>query len=245
MISLPQFPAHPSCTLCPLHTGAKSVGVPTTFLEDSLLPPSPTGIVFLGMNPGFQEDQQNAPFVGKAGQRLREVYIDGLDLRKRSSIYLTNTVRCGPSPKFPKACAPSCFPYTVADISAIAPSHTRLAVVCLGAIATAQFFRWASGRGEGKTKAVSQQEGFTRSGEEIKAHLSQHEEGVDAGTLTWKDQPFTHFSVYHPSALDYNPRLATELPDQLEMLNKWLDGIVTAPPTPLIIPPISPEDYFK
>ncbi len=74
------------CTRCELHRGrTKSVfarGTPETDL------------VFVGEGPGYHEDQQGLPFVGKAGQLLdRMISAMGYD---REGVYICNVVKCRP-----------------------------------------------------------------------------------------------------------------------------------------------------
>src|SRR5690606_5857622 len=109
-------PTRGDCEKCILHAGALSVGVPTVHLPTSL-PPSPSAdfIVFVGQNPGFHEDREGVPFIGRSGEILREAYIDGVQLAQRASVYLTTAVRCGPVPKYPAACPTACFPFPLED----------------------------------------------------------------------------------------------------------------------------------
>jgi uracil-DNA glycosylase family 4 len=89
------------CTRCELHrTRTKSVfarGTPDTDL------------VFVGEGPGYHEDQQGFPFVGKAGQLLdRMIGAMGYD---RDGVYICNVVKCRPPenrtplPSEARACA--------------------------------------------------------------------------------------------------------------------------------------------
>jgi DNA polymerase len=50
--------------------------------------------MFIGEGPGFHEDQQGRPFVGRAGQFLDQL-IELIGLR-RSDVYITNVVKCRP-----------------------------------------------------------------------------------------------------------------------------------------------------
>lgn len=74
------------CTRCELHRNrTKSVfarGTPDTDLA------------FVGEGPGYHEDQQGLPFVGKAGQLLdRMIAAMGYD---RDGVYVCNVVKCRP-----------------------------------------------------------------------------------------------------------------------------------------------------
>ncbi len=75
-----------NCTRCPLHTG-RTHAVPGD---------GPIGapIMFIGEAPGFHEDQQGVPFVGRAGQFLSELLEEvGIE---RGQVYITNVLKCRP-----------------------------------------------------------------------------------------------------------------------------------------------------
>ena len=72
-----------SCTQCPLHATATQ----TVFGEG----PLDAGVMFVGEQPGDQEDLQGRPFVGPAGQVFdRALAQAGID---RDSVYVTNAVK--------------------------------------------------------------------------------------------------------------------------------------------------------
>lgn len=51
-------------------------------------------LMFIGEGPGFDEDQQGEPFVGRAGQLLTKA-IEAIGLT-RQQVYITNIVKCHP-----------------------------------------------------------------------------------------------------------------------------------------------------
>ncbi|MEK7398070.1 MAG: uracil-DNA glycosylase [Candidatus Poribacteria bacterium] len=51
-------------------------------------------LVFVGEAPGYDEDQQGKPFVGKAGQKLTQI-INAIGL-SRDEVYITNVLKCRP-----------------------------------------------------------------------------------------------------------------------------------------------------
>lgn len=72
-----------SCTRCPLHKNATQ----TVFGEG----PAHAQVVFVGEQPGDQEDLQGKPFVGPAGQMFDRALAEaGID---RSRVYVTNAVK--------------------------------------------------------------------------------------------------------------------------------------------------------
>lgn len=75
-----------SCTRCELHRSrTKSVFARGT---------ADTDLAFVGEGPGYNEDQQGLPFVGRAGQLLdRMIAAMGFD---RDGVYVCNVVKCRP-----------------------------------------------------------------------------------------------------------------------------------------------------
>jgi DNA polymerase len=75
-----------TCTLCKLSCNRNKT-VPG---EGSNTP----NIMFIGEAPGFHEDQQGRPFIGRAGTLLEELLLSiGLN---RSDVFITNMVKCRP-----------------------------------------------------------------------------------------------------------------------------------------------------
>jgi DNA polymerase len=101
------------CTRCKLHTGRKTIvfGVGDPHAK----------LMFIGEGPGYDEDQQGEPFVGKAGQLLNKM-ISAMNLR-REDVYIGNVVKCrppqnrNPEPDEIEACEP----FLRKQIDAIAP----------------------------------------------------------------------------------------------------------------------------
>jgi uracil-DNA glycosylase len=135
------------CTACPLH----ETGTQTVFGEGT----SNAEVVFVGEQPGDQEDLQGRPFVGPAGKLLDKALEDaGID---RSKVYVTNVVkhfkwqargkrRIHQKPNWSEIAA--CRPWLEAELEAIEPR----VLVCLGATAAQALlgrdFRVSRQRGE-------------------------------------------------------------------------------------------------
>lgn len=109
-----------SCTRCDLHRSrTKSVfarGTPDTDL------------VFVGEGPGYHEDQQGVPFVGRAGQLLdRMIAAMGYE---RDGVYICNVVKCRPPDNRTPlpAEAQACSRFLVSQLELIRPK----AIVALG-----------------------------------------------------------------------------------------------------------------
>ena len=89
-------------------------------------------LVFVGEGPGFDEDREGRPFVGKSGQLLTRIIENGMGLT-RDAVYICNVVKCrppgnrDPNPDEIKVC----LPFLKAQLSIIGPD-----VICaLGRVA--------------------------------------------------------------------------------------------------------------
>ena len=91
-----------ACTGCRLHEG-RTTAVPGEGDPD-------TEVVFVGEGPGFNEDREGRPFVGRAGGLL--VRLLGSVGWRREDVFITNVVKCrppdnrDPQPDEIAACAP-------------------------------------------------------------------------------------------------------------------------------------------
>jgi uracil-DNA glycosylase len=135
------------CTACPLH----ETGTQTVFGEGS----ENSEVVFVGEQPGDQEDLQGRPFVGPAGKVFDKALEDaGID---RGQVYVTNVVkhfkwqargkrRIHQKPNWSEIAA--CRPWLEAELEVIQPR----VLVCLGATAAQALlgrdFRVLKQRGE-------------------------------------------------------------------------------------------------
>jgi uracil-DNA glycosylase family 4 len=78
-------------------------------------------LMLIGEGPGYDEDVQGRPFVGKAGQLLTKI-LQAIDI-KREEVYITNIIKCRP----PQNRNPepdeieSCHPFLQEQIRAIRP----------------------------------------------------------------------------------------------------------------------------
>jgi DNA polymerase len=91
-----------ACTRCRLHE-TRTLAVPGEGSPD-------TEVVFVGEGPGYNEDRQGRPFVGRAGELLTK-FLATLRWR-RDEVFITNIVKCrppdnrDPEPDEVAACAP-------------------------------------------------------------------------------------------------------------------------------------------
>ncbi len=96
-------------------------------------------LMFIGEGPGYNEDRQGKPFVGRAGELLTKI-IEAMNL-KRQDVYITNIVKCHPmkinDPKLKNNDRPpneteieTCIPYLYEQIAIIKPKI----ICCLGSV---------------------------------------------------------------------------------------------------------------
>jgi len=112
------------CTKCPLHENRKNAVPGEGNIERK--------IMLIGEAPGFNEDVQGRPFVGRAGMLL-EKFLLSIGL-KREQVFITNVVKCRP----PNNRQPTeeeinaCSVYLDKQIEIIKPK----VIVCLGNISS-------------------------------------------------------------------------------------------------------------
>jgi len=106
-------------------------------------------IMFVGEAPGFYEDRDGRPFVGRAGQLLDEL-LASIDL-KREEVYITNLLKSRPPNNRDPLPAEieACRPYLDRQIEMIAPK----VLVMLGRYSFLRFFPGESiGKARGKPR---------------------------------------------------------------------------------------------
>jgi uracil-DNA glycosylase len=139
--------ASAGCRACPLW----ETGTQTVFGEGD----AGAAVIFVGEQPGDQEDRQGRPFVGPAGRVLDEALVEaGID---RATTYVTNAVkhfkwqargkrRIHAKPAWSELAA--CRPWLEAELAVVRPR----VLVCLGATAAQSLlgrqFRVTRQRGE-------------------------------------------------------------------------------------------------
>jgi DNA polymerase len=121
------------CTRCALAEGRTQVVFGAGHAD--------AGLMFVGEAPGFHEDQQGLPFVGRAGQLLEEL-LGGIGLA-REDVFICNVLKCrppgnrDPQPDEIEACRP----YLDRQIELVAPR----VVATLGNFATKLLTRSSAG----------------------------------------------------------------------------------------------------
>ena len=109
-------------------------------------------LVFVGEGPGFDEDREGRPFVGKSGKLLTRIIENGMGLT-RDAVYICNVVKCrppgnrDPNPDEIK----TCLPFLKNQLDIIKPR----VICCLGRVACQALFgtnfKITSGRGKWQT----------------------------------------------------------------------------------------------
>jgi len=158
-------------------------------------------IMFVGEDPGADEDAQGEPFVGRAGQLLNNM-ITAMGIR-RQDVYIGNVVKCRP----PKNRAPerdeteTCGPFLMRQISVVRPEI----IVALGATA-AKFLL-----------------GTNDSMANLRGHIYDFHPTVPH-TAAERDPDFMTKLVvtYHPAYLLRDPRQKKETWLDLQMVMKYL-----------------------
>ena len=160
-------------------------------------------VMFVGEGPGYQEDRQGEPFVGKAGQLLDDI-LKAIGL-SRQTVYIANVVKCHPmkDPGTPDARGNDrpptpeemrgCRPYLDEQIRLVAPR----VIVTLGNVATKALLGVDTGisrlRGQWKTLEVP---------------------GMAA--------PLRLLPTYHPAALLRDPTLTRDVWTDMKCLRQEL-----------------------
>lgn len=117
------------CKRCKLHRTRRSI----VFGEGN----ERARLMLIGEGPGYEEDVQGRPFVGKAGQLLTKI-LQAINL-KREEVYITNIVKCRPPQN--RIPAPdeieACHPFLIKQIKAIQPK-----IICtLGTVSAQTLLR--------------------------------------------------------------------------------------------------------
>ncbi len=102
-----------NCERCKLHRSRRTV----VFGEGN----ENAKLMLIGEGPGYDEDIQGRPFVGKAGQLLTRI-LQSIQI-ERNEVYITNIVKCRPpgnrTPESDEI--KSCFPFLLKQIQIIQP----------------------------------------------------------------------------------------------------------------------------
>ena len=103
-----------TCTKCPLH----ETRTKTVFGDGA----RDADLVFVGEAPGFEEDHQGLPFVGRAGQLLTDIIEKGMGIA-RAEVSIANIIKCRPPENRDPTSAEkaTCSPWLDRQIELLAP----------------------------------------------------------------------------------------------------------------------------
>ena len=176
-----------SCKKCELWKTRKNPVVGNGSLD--------AGVMFIGEAPGYHEDMQGVPFVGRAGKVFDEL-LQSIEL-KRGEVYVCNILKCRPpgnrNPFDSEIKA--CTPYLDRQITAIKPK----VIGTLGNFATSYVL-----------------EKFGLQAEKIGK--------IHGKTFHIKNLLFESriIPLYHPAAATYNPNMKSVLMDDFKAIAMYL-----------------------
>ena len=156
-----------------------------------------TRLMFIGEAPGYSEDQQGRPFVGKAGSVLDEL-LASIGLH-RSEVYIANVLKCRPPGNRDPLPAEieACTPYLDAQLEFIRP----VVIATLGNFSLAYIFE-KFGLHAKKDKIS-------------KIHGKVFTVSSIAGVTTI-------VPLYHPAVATYNPGMKQTLLEDVQLLRELL-----------------------
>jgi len=181
-----------SCEKCPLYKNRKNA-VPG---EGNWR----NRIILIGEAPGFNEDEQGRPFVGKAG-KLLEVFLSSVG-KKREEVFITNVVKCRPpNNRQPeeeeiKICTSL---YLDKQIELIKPKL----IVCLGNVSANYIFK--------------------KFGLKFESMNKQHGKVFSVSNLFIQTKII---ATYHPAAILRNQNLMTAAKADWEIIKEAIDGLL-------------------
>lgn len=152
-------------------------------------------IMFIGEAPGYHEDQQGRPFVGRAGQILDQL-LQHINL-KREQVYIANILKCRPHQNRnpTKEEIKVCTPFLNQQISIIQPQI----IGCLGNFATS--FILEKYNLKEKIQGISKIHGQTFSLNTLQRH-------------------FKIIPLFHPAVATYNINQLPQLKEDFQIIQE-------------------------
>jgi len=216
------FQRHSDCSLCDLYESATNPGIPTRPLLDDQQVTKKKAILFLGQNPGNNEDQSTKAnphgkcFIGYTGQLL-EKFVAATGLSQYCDIYLSNACRC----KHPQGGditqkhVRACRNYLYQDLFALFEHYEEVIVFAIGAKAVYSILNKSS-----------LNEAFKQQGHAVEFQLSAEE------TKTIRVFSTFHLAILHPMR---QPAKVTAVQAHFALVKRYLEGKFT--PNDLVKPP--------
>ncbi len=195
-------------------------------------------LMIIGEGPGYEEDVQGKPFVGRAGQLLTKI-LQSIHLQ-REEVYITNIIKCRP----PQNRNPepdeiqTCYPFLLKQIHAIQPQ-----IICaLGTFATQTLLKTDAkittlrGRFYEFTPLESP---AIHGGDINKSSIPLAESSLRHRKGEGKAPSFlTGFAgikvvpTYHPAYLLRNPERKREVWEDMKKISQWMADHVGIPARP-------------
>jgi DNA polymerase len=181
-----------NCNKCPLYKNRKNA-VPGEGNWKSR-------IMLIGEAPGFNEDEQGRPFVGRAGKLLEE-FLSSIR-KRREEVFITNVVKCRPpNNRQPeeeeiKICTSL---YLDKQIELIKPKL----IVCLGNVSANYIFK--------------------KFGLKFESMNKQHGKVFSVSNLFIQTKII---ATYHPAAILRNQNLMTAAKADWEIIKEAIDGLL-------------------
>ena len=206
------FLSHPECTKCTLCESATNVGIPTRSLwtkqsvADSrgVFKLPPTGkknkaLLFVGQNPGVNEDRQGVSWIGYTGQLLSK-FIEASDLDCYCDVYLANACRCRhpQGGDISQAQVRACRDYLDEDIHILLETYMEVIIFAIGA------------------KAV-----YSVSNNSSLKDSFKHQGSPSAGFPTVRVFSTFHLAMLHPMR---KPALVRAVEAHFVLLRRYLEG---------------------
>lgn len=215
------LPQQSTCRECELGTDSlNNPGIPSIHVADSLpIHPDNPAFIILGQNPGFQEDRDGQPFVGRSGELLRRTILndDKLNLCKTHTVYLMNVARCctDAGQSIPQKCYNTCYNlYSHKDLEAVIAYHKpKTRILATGKPASIRAYQLLFPK---KNPGTRIDDYFAVNG------VSDHR--VQA------------FFTYHPAAILRENKLAIPYSEHLGIIKRQLEGLVPPLTKPASIP---------
>jgi uracil-DNA glycosylase family 4 len=196
-------------------------------------------LMIIGEGPGYEEDIQGRPFVGKAGQLLTKI-LQSIHLQ-REEVYITNIIKCRPpqnrNPELEEI--QYCYPFLLKQIQAIQPR-----IICaLGTFAAQTLLKTDAkittlrGKFYEFTPLESQ---AIHGGDDInKTSIPLAESSLRLKKGKGKAPSFLTgfagikvFPTYHPAYLLRNPERKREVWEDMKQISKWMVSRVGIPARP-------------
>jgi DNA polymerase len=174
-------------------------------------------LMIIGEGPGFEEDVQGRPFVGKAGQLLTNILLS-IHLQ-REEVYITNIIKCRP----PQNRNPepdeiqSCYPFLLKQIQAIQPQT----ICALGTFAAQTLLKTDAKITTLRGKFYE----FTpleRPAPLAESRLRDRKGEAEALSFLTGFAGIKVFPTYHPAYLLRNPERKREVWEDMKQIAKWI-----------------------